>query len=74
MAISNRQFRSLAHRERQLLARTRDLLEFAVEEVPFYRAAAARYAPAQVETLSDLRHLPLLRKADLRANHQSLKQ
>lgn len=44
-------------------------------EVPFYRQrfAAAGFDPAGFASLSDLQALPLLTKADIRANEQALK-
>src|SRR3989304_2809407 len=48
--------------------RLRALIAHAPARPPFYRAAfsQAGVAPEDIRTLSDLRHLPVLRKVDLR--------
>lgn len=49
------------------LERMRDLLAFAVEKVPFYRARRPQYDPARITDSGSLSGLPILRKADVRA-------
>lgn len=48
------------------LERLRELLQLSIASVPFYRARAAAYDPAQLSEPQDLARLPLLRKADVR--------
>jgi len=53
------------------LARLRGLVEHAVANVPYYRARGID--AASVRSLDDLRHLPVLTKADIRGNLEALK-
>ena len=57
------------------LQRLRSLLLHAQQHVPYYRDLFARtgFAPATVTSLADLRRLPLLGKAEIRANTDALK-
>jgi len=57
------------------LARLRNLLQSAAKNVPYYRALFNRlnFIPDEVRELSDLARLPLLTKADIRANLTSMK-
>lgn len=54
------------------LERLRELLQFCIEHVPFYRTRSALYDPAQLSGREQLAHLPLLRKADVRAGFVEL--
>jgi phenylacetate-CoA ligase len=54
--------------EAQRLRHWRELLEFVVKQVPFYRARAGRYDASTISSLEDIACLPLMRKADVRAN------
>jgi phenylacetate-CoA ligase len=53
------------------LARLQQIVAYVYERSPFYRRAldAARVAPADVRSLSDLERLPFTRKADFRDNY-----
>jgi phenylacetate-CoA ligase len=57
------------------LERLRGLLAHAAKHVPYYRAVFARigFEPGDVRSLADLQRLPLLTKADIRANTDALK-
>ena len=57
------------------LARLRALLKAANDDVPYYRElfARLRFDPNTVNALADLRALPLLDKATIRANTEALK-
>lgn len=61
--------------ERARVDRLRRFLARIGHEVPFYRRrfAEAKFDPASVESVADLQALPLLTKADIRANEQDLK-
>lgn len=52
--------------DRQRVFRTRQVLEFVSERVPYYRDRKAQYSPAAIQSLADLQRLPLMRKSDLR--------
>ncbi len=54
--------------EGRRLERLHEGLRFARERVPYYRERAAVYDPARITALEELSALPLMRKADLRAN------
>ncbi|TAN84698.1 MAG: phenylacetate--CoA ligase family protein [Gallionella sp.] len=64
-----------AQLERLQTGRLRTLLEKAASDVPYYRELFDRigFKPAQVAGLADLARLPLLTKADIRANLEQLK-
>ncbi len=57
------------------LQRLRGLLQHAQQHVPYYRDLFARmdFEPAAVTSLTDLQRLPLLGKAEIRANADALK-
>lgn len=57
------------------LQRLRGLLQHAQQHVPYYRDLFARmdFEPAAVTSLTDLQRLPLLGKAEIRANTDALK-
>lgn len=57
------------------LQRLRELLTHAYAHVPYYRTLFQNlgFDPVQLSSLSDLAHLPLLTKADIRANIEALK-
>ncbi len=57
------------------LQRLRSLLQQAAQHVPYYRDLFARtgFEPAAVTSLADLQRLPLLGKAEIRANADALK-
>jgi phenylacetate-CoA ligase len=52
--------------------RLKQLLRFATEKVPFYRQRRSAYAAELVGEGDDLQELPLLRKADVRAQFDAL--
>ncbi|MBK7861036.1 MAG: phenylacetate--CoA ligase family protein [Archangiaceae bacterium] len=52
----------------QRLEQWRELIAFAAAKVPFYRERSAQYDADALETLDDVAALPLMRKADVRAN------
>jgi phenylacetate-CoA ligase len=56
------------------LARLKETLRHAFESVPYYQRvwAAAGVRPNDVRTLDDLKHFPVLTKADVRANETDL--
>jgi phenylacetate-CoA ligase len=65
-----------AERLRGLQAeRLRALLSRAAEHVPYYKALFQRldFRPQDVRSVDDLRRLPLLTKADIRANTEAMK-
>jgi len=57
------------------LANLKRFLQDIGQQVPFYQArfAAARFDPAAMRSVADLAQLPLLTKADIRANADSMK-
>ncbi|MCI3953616.1 MAG: capsule biosynthesis protein CapK [Burkholderiales bacterium] len=57
------------------LARLRNLLQHAAENVPYYRALfnRLRFIPGEVRDLGDLARLPLLTKTDIRAHLTAMK-
>lgn len=57
------------------LARLRALLEHAGEQVPYYRELFRRldFAPGELRSIGNISRLPLLTKADIRANLAALK-
>ncbi len=57
------------------LNRLRALLQHAADHVPYYRALfnRLRFAAGELRVLADLARLPLLAKADIRANLEELK-
>lgn len=57
------------------LSRLRDLLQDVAVNVPYYRELFTKlgFDPASVQTTADLQRLPLLTKADIRANTDALK-
>lgn len=61
--------------EQARIERLRSFLSRIGQEVPFYRRrfAEAGFDPAAVESVRDLQALPLLTKADIRANEYALK-
>jgi phenylacetate-coenzyme A ligase PaaK-like adenylate-forming protein len=54
------------------LARMREFLAFATENVAFYRSKAAAYDPSTLSAREDVHLIPFMRKADLRASFVSL--
>jgi len=69
------QWWSRAQIEQLQIERLRSLLKQAGSNVPYYRGLFKRLAfnPEQVTSLADLARLPLLTKADIRANLEQLK-
>ena len=54
--------------EQQRLQQWRELVAFVAEKVPYYRARAEAYDADSIDALADVAGLPLMRKADVRAN------
>ncbi len=64
------QWRTPEELEARALQKLRPLLAHAIAQVPYYRGLFMRagITPDDIRTLADLRHVPVTRKADLRAN------